>query len=60
MSKVVAQKNIGTKHPGTQEVERIILQLFSNGLITRQDITDLGNVFIELAKELPDRAPIIH
>lgn len=60
MAKSNSQNMQTTGNAGTQEIERVVLQLFQNGHIKRQDVLDLGNVLVQLSKELPDTCPIIH
>lgn len=43
------------KNVGLQEMQKVMLQLYSNGLVTKQDIIDFTGVLKELVDLLPDK-----
>ncbi len=47
-------------NPGMQEMERVVLQLYSQKLCTRQDIADLSKVLTQLVNDLPDSLEYKH
>jgi hypothetical protein len=43
------------KNPGTQDVEKIVLQLYVSRLITRQDVLDLSKALLAIVEDYPDK-----
>jgi hypothetical protein len=60
MAKQSIKRPVISQNPGIQEMERVILQLYTQRLVNRQDIVELINTLQTLVEDLPDKPVYKH